>query len=218
MNHAVNFASNNYQMISWAEILTNCYLNKKSISPFVLSNNGWILIPHSICSSSNLNLVLPSGIMSVPVKLLEFIDYAFLEDCNIKVAKVPEDLIDKNQHSLEIKYLSVCRSVCESALHNVYKILFYTYDHLNHRRSEGKKLTQHDPIKFSISNIICQLHSAESILKLSNNYDALLVLIDYLLGALHILSELGGGRAMLRGNSTELMFHLQQFKSLFLRY
>jgi len=37
----------------------------------------------------------------------------------------------------------------------------------------------------------------------------------YLIQALHLLAELGGGRSILRGNAIELVFHIRIFKSLF---
>lgn len=216
MNTVMDFKSPHYEVVSWSDILTRSIGSKSKPVPTVISYDSWAMIPLQLIACKNLRVVSQTQTKEINQSAIQFIEYPFLEDCNIKIAKVEIAKSAPINNEINDEYLICCALLCHEALLSIEKILHYTYEHLAQRESENMMLTQHEAIQIKFANIICQLESAKTLLVENHDINKLNAACHYMLAAIHCLAELGGGRSMLRGNAVELLFHVRFFQTNFL--
>lgn len=208
----VTFYSEKDERINWAKLIKKCY-SSVSERPLVLGNHGYLLLPKDYLTLDTIQFVTPHQTGELKMAELDFLDHHFLADCNLYIAKVPQ----KNwQVPISNMYFISCLEICREALISTDKILLYTSGHLASREADGIKLIQHEIIRLSIAAVITQLEAAKTLLNTAKDHYALAVVVHFLMKAVHQLAELGGGRAMLRGNAIEVLFHLTLFQTLML--
>lgn len=213
---SVTFNSSFYKPVKWSEIVGDLGLHNTLLgSPSVLSQFGWVLLPQRYADYKSITVVTPDAIYLQEIAKLEQQEHTFLSDCGFNLFKMP-----KAQH-LQMKnneqYYTLCFSLIKEAVKQTHAILKYTYQHLDTREAEGRKLMQHGIIRQSMSETFSELQFVEKLVKHKDGHlNHLSTSVDQLLVILHEIARLSGGRALLQGNVIELMFHLFIFKNVYL--
>lgn len=206
MSSPVQINSEHYKTCNWSATLQSCFVDNDI--PTVIANYGNLLIPVPYLSLDQIQIVTPNSRGFVNIKDLEFAENLYLNQCNLRIAKIPATVSQTMMKDSSDDYFKICSSVCQKALDEVRTMLRYTHDHLEERIADGIKLSQHQSIKFSIANIVCDIDFAAQGITTATDIDHLNLALGKLGEALHTLAEVIGGRAMLQGNAIDLMFHL----------
>lgn len=211
----VKFKSQRYMSCDWSALLKSCYENNNiSEFPTVIANHNRLLIPESFKGLDKIHVLTPEYKGTINVSDLEFVEHIFLNQCRVNLANLSSSVLRLSVHDGS-DYVKTCAEVCNKSLILIHNILRYSHDHLENRESEGIKLAQHEAIQLSLATAVCHLDYAGQLLSIAKDIHAIQIAFNYLLQALHIIAQLNGGRAMLRGNAIDLMFHLNIFQSVF---
>ena len=210
---ALDFKAASYQQFSWADLLARHFRGELVR---VLGSRQYCIIPEVLAPEPVWTVITQQNTIDCKSADMTPVENNFLHQCGLAVYAYKNLEMISPIKPLSSRYVLLCQAILLDLLMQVEQIIVYIHQHLSNRDSDQVPITSHQTIKVKFAAVDCCLCSAKALLTEHNDLMPLSVAAEDIHQALHHLAELGGGRSILRGNTLEILFHLQLFRSLFL--
>lgn len=210
------FTSSYYHPFIIAEFLEKSYQKNTEPVRVVLTNFDKLIVPTAYKDACQFWVISPKGKAMIAWSDLIDLPHAFINAQNVTLAQINSEMDFETNEDYHQQYIQQCQLFILSLLDETQKVLQYTVDHLRQRQFATENLLSNDLIQDTIAQIVSEVKASKLLLTDADSILSLRVGAEYLHNALHQLTKITGGRALLKGNVVEILFYSQLFFNLFL--